>query len=150
MTVTHTASDTHQRQAMLKNLGLVLNNTSERWIAEADEALGLTYAVPDLYLFFAYIAGAAAAEQEYRDQIRQADLRTMPYKEYLLTEEWHARREAQMEADGYRCRVCNSDSSLQVHHRTYERRGCEEPGDLTTLCAECHRTFHDNRQVARY
>jgi hypothetical protein len=66
----------------------------------------------------------------------------MPYAEYLQTEEWAIKREQALVRDGYRCRLCNSKENLQVHHRTYERRGCEDLNDLTTLCDECHEHFH--------
>jgi hypothetical protein len=29
-----------------------------------------------------------------------------------------------------------------VHHRTYERFGREDTGDLTVLCRRCHTLFH--------
>jgi 5-methylcytosine-specific restriction endonuclease McrA len=70
-------------------------------------------------------------------------LHTMPYQEYLLTPEWQERRKAQLERADYRCQVCNTGKSkLHVHHRTYERRGNEAPGDLLVLCRECHELFH--------
>ena len=70
-------------------------------------------------------------------------LRTMPYKEYLQTEHWKAIRKRALDYAGHRCQLCNTGDSLQVHHRTYERRGCEEPTDVTVLCAYCHAKFHD-------
>lgn len=74
---------------------------------------------------------------------RRPDLRAMPYQDYLKTKHWQrVRREALERADG-RCQLCNSPDHLEVHHRTYERRGQEEPGDLTVLCATCHSKFHE-------
>lgn len=80
----------------------------------------------------------AASEQ------RSAQLARMPYKEYLRTDEWQTRREAALNLAEWRCQLCNAaeDAGLHVHHRTYERRGQEHPGDLTVLCAECHRRHH--------
>lgn len=78
-----------------------------------------------------------------------AKLRDMPYDEYLKTDHWLHVREAALERDGYRCRLCNSTERLNVHHRTYERRGEELPGDLTTLCQPCHESFHENGKLAR-
>ena len=60
------------------------------------------------------------------------------YHDYLLSPEWQARKVQALEAAGHRCQVCNSLDMLEVHHRTYERIGREEPGDLTVLCAICH------------
>jgi 5-methylcytosine-specific restriction endonuclease McrA len=38
--------------------------------------------------------------------------------------------------------VCNATTSLDVHHRTYERFGHEDVDDLTVLCRTCHDLFH--------
>lgn len=73
-------------------------------------------------------------------RIRQ--LVQMPYGDYLKTDEWKAKRDATVERDGGRCRLCYSEKNLQVHHRTYSRRGNEDLNDLTTLCKECHEHFH--------
>jgi hypothetical protein len=31
---------------------------------------------------------------------------------------------------------------LQVHHRTYERRGAELADDLVVVCRQCHEIHH--------
>ena len=42
--------------------------------------------------------------------------------------------------DGYRCCRCGSNEDLHVHHRTAQALGGEDnPDNLETLCAECHR-----------
>jgi hypothetical protein len=79
---------------------------------------------------------------------RAAELAAMPYPDYLQTPEWQERRKVMLKLAGYRCRVCNADKLLHVHHRTYERRGNEQPGDLIVLCDGCHKLFHDNRKLA--
>ncbi len=66
----------------------------------------------------------------------------MPYEEYLRTAYWAAKRRAAIIRAQGRCQVCNSNISLQVHHRTYERRGCEHAADLTVLCKRCHERHH--------
>jgi 5-methylcytosine-specific restriction endonuclease McrA len=42
--------------------------------------------------------------------------------------------------------VCNEEASkgkpLDVHHRTYERRGAEKAEDVIVLCRRCHELFH--------
>ena len=73
---------------------------------------------------------------------RILQLRSMPYNEYLKTREWAEKREQALERDGHRCRLCNTYDNLQVHHRTYQRRGNEDLDDLTTLCKSCHEHFH--------
>lgn len=77
------------------------------------------------------------------DKDRILRLRTMPYEEYLKTPEWTRKRERALLRDGNRCRACNSNEQLEVHHRTYARRGNEDMNDLTTLCASCHEHFHE-------
>jgi hypothetical protein len=65
----------------------------------------------------------------------------MKYSDYLKTPEWKERRETRLKRDDYKCRLCNSKSNLQVHHRTYKRIGCEHINDLTTLCQPCHALY---------
>jgi 5-methylcytosine-specific restriction endonuclease McrA len=86
-------------------------------------------------------------EREARDE-RRNQLRWMPYRQYLRTEEWRERRMQALQRAGFRCQTCNAGGRLEVHHRTYERRGAEEMSDLTVLCRGCHQNFHDNRELA--
>jgi 5-methylcytosine-specific restriction endonuclease McrA len=77
-------------------------------------------------------------------------LRRMPYKEYLQTEHWQKVRQTALDHAKHRCQLCNASERLQVHHRTYERRGCEELIDLTVLCSYCHAKHHDKlRPIAK-
>jgi len=74
--------------------------------------------------------------------LRIAIMATMPYRLYLLTEHWRRVSREAKERAGNRCQLCNSPTNIETHHRTYERRGHEEPEDLTVLCSECHGKFH--------
>jgi len=76
-------------------------------------------------------------------QRREHELRTMPYAEYLKTEHWQQLRKHMYRRAGYRCQLCNDQGRLNVHHRTYERKGCEYYSDLIVLCEACHEKFHD-------
>jgi hypothetical protein len=90
-------------------------------------------------------------------------LRTMPYEDYLRTAHWQMVSQAELQRAGYRCCLCNAagqdprqpiqrtatgglliqaHAELNVHHRTYERRGCELPDDVITLCRKCHERHH--------
>jgi replicative DNA helicase len=81
----------------------------------------------------------------------EASMNKDEYAAYRLTPRWQELRGLALERDGYRCRVCNSPERLDVHHRTYDRVGHEEVGDLTTLCDECHSRYHDeNDQSAEF
>jgi hypothetical protein len=66
----------------------------------------------------------------------------LPYPEYLQTPHWQEVREAALKAADYRCQVCYSPDKVQVHHRTYDRRGRELPSDVTVLCDTCHGLYH--------
>jgi 5-methylcytosine-specific restriction endonuclease McrA len=93
---------------------------------------------------------ARAASERAAQEERLWELRTMPYREYLLTPGWQARRLQQFKRAGYRCQVCNTNrAQLNVHHRTYERRGDESFKDLVVLCADCHTIFHQQGKLAR-
>lgn len=77
------------------------------------------------------------------------DLRTMPYPDYLKTQHWQSQRQIALQRAMRRCQVCNSTRQLEVHHRTYERKGCELPEDTTVLCKSCHSLFHEHRQLSK-
>ena len=78
-------------------------------------------------------------------EMRSIALTTMQYAEYLETWEWKAKRAQAIALAGGRCRLCNRPQDnviLNVHHRTYDRRGYEDMDDLTVLCQDCHAKFH--------
>ena len=76
-------------------------------------------------------------------------LHRMPYAMFLKTRYWQNRRNASLELAGHKCQLCNASESLQVHHRTYERRGYERDSDLIVLCKSCHQLFHDHKRISR-
>jgi hypothetical protein len=80
---------------------------------------------------------------------RLAQLKAMPYADYLKTQEWIRRRIVHLQAVDYRCQLCNGNERLQIHHRTYERLGCERWSDLLVLCGECHALFHKHRRLTQ-
>jgi 5-methylcytosine-specific restriction endonuclease McrA len=75
-------------------------------------------------------------------EARGEALKTMPYREYLRTPEWAERRRGALRRAGHTCETCGKDGALHVHHRTYERRGEENPDDLVVLCEDCHLAVH--------
>lgn len=78
-----------------------------------------------------------------RTQERRQELHAMPYQQYLLSPEWQDLRRRMLRRARYRCQVCNrAGLELNVHHRTYERRGFEELADLVVLCRDCHALYH--------
>lgn len=74
---------------------------------------------------------------------REQRLTWHEYEQYLKTDRWAKVREQALARFDWRCATCHSDEHLQVHHRTYERVGCEYLTDLTVLCRYCHRALHD-------
>jgi hypothetical protein len=90
-----------------------------------------------------------AIVQERLAALRTAELKAMDYARYLESPEWLETRARVLILAGRRCQVCNAgDVTLNVHHRTYERRGHEADGDLIVLCAGCHGLFHQARKLA--
>lgn len=73
---------------------------------------------------------------------RARELHVMPYPKYLETPEWRLRSTQIKASSGLRCAACGSETRLQVHHLTYDRRGYERPSDLLTLCRPCHKLVH--------
>jgi len=73
---------------------------------------------------------------------RLENLRRLPYAEYLKSDHWQEVRRQKLRSAGYHCQLCNQPGVLDVHHRTYERLGCERSSDLIVLCRDCHTTFH--------
>lgn len=64
------------------------------------------------------------------------------YSAYLRSPFWQQKREAAFREYGRHCNRCGSLTSLQVHHKTYERLGCERIEDLEVLCETCHKLEH--------
>lgn len=72
------------------------------------------------------------------------------YLQYLKSYDWQVKRQRALKSAGYRCQVCNSEMSLEVHHRTYDNIGDEQPSDLTVLCDPCHELFSKRRPDRPY
>lgn len=69
-------------------------------------------------------------------------LRALSYADYLGTAHWHFVRRRTLKQAGYRCQLCNAQVKLDVHHKTYERLGDEDPDDTIAICRKCHRRHH--------
>jgi hypothetical protein len=114
-------------------------------------------------MWFVYANGDAMAEfgdhfdwrdnpkhvlRKYLDQ-QAENLKTMAYKSYLRTPHWRSVRQSAIERHGNKCQICNSGKKLEVHHRTYQRRGEELPEDVVVLCDSCHDIFHTNGKLVK-
>jgi 5-methylcytosine-specific restriction endonuclease McrA len=93
---------------------------------------------------------AAVGRQWAQDDedARVAELRQLPYADYLKSQHWLQRRMSAMVRPGA-CQVCGSPKDLDVHHNTYANLGREKEEDLTVLCRDCHRLFHENKKLAQ-
>ncbi len=70
------------------------------------------------------------------------------YHEYIKSASWREKAMAAKERAGWRCQVCNKhkrETTLDAHHRTYERLGYELPEDITVLCRDCHELYELNK-----
>lgn len=68
-------------------------------------------------------------------------LTDMPYDLYLESDHWKALRTKAIAHYGDTCVLCDR-KPVQVHHRTYARRGFEQLTDLIVLCDDCHSRYH--------
>lgn len=82
---------------------------------------------------------------------RSRVLRRARYGEWMRSGEWLARRQDWHRAwsAAHRaepaCAVCEAPWSLRhgdLHHRSYDRLGCETVSDLVPLCRGCHDDLH--------
>ena len=69
-------------------------------------------------------------------------LKWMSYTEYLKSNHWINLRNRFLKYSNNKCGICQSQQKLQVHHRTYKNKGCEEYKDLIVLCKKCHELYH--------
>ena len=71
----------------------------------------------------------------------------IPYHQYLASDAWREKREYMLRRAGHRCQVCNAQTRLDIHHRTYKRFGEEHPDDLLALCRSCHDLFQQQGKI---
>ncbi len=72
------------------------------------------------------------------------EIARIDYARYLQTEHWQAVRKARNRRANYRCEKCKADNPRpRVHHRSYERIGCELLEDVISYCNKCHESEHD-------
>jgi hypothetical protein len=88
------------------------------------------------------ISAALTRDFRFPSERRIAELRSLPYAEYLQTAEWRGRRDERIRLASFRCERCQAKRDLQVHHVRYERLGAELDTDLEVLCRTCHEGHH--------
>lgn len=60
------------------------------------------------------------------------------YEKHLRSARWKNMRNDFFRLRGRRCEHCGSTCNLELHHKTYDRLGCELTTDLEILCLDCH------------
>ena len=78
------------------------------------------------------------------------DTAEMDYDEYMASDDWKRKRRQVIERAQYRCERCGVSrriTPLDVHHKTYERFGCEFISDLEALCRNCHNAADAKRRT---
>jgi hypothetical protein len=61
------------------------------------------------------------------------------YMERINSFAWQGLRMRLLKERNYTCDRCKKRTQpLQLHHKTYERLGCERDDDLAVLCIPCH------------
>lgn len=80
-------------------------------------------------------------EWEIKDYVNNQ----MTYKRYLMTPYWQLVSNLARKKAKYKCQLCGSKESLNVHHKTYKHKGFEimNTDDLIILCQDCHQKFHE-------
>jgi hypothetical protein len=63
------------------------------------------------------------------------------YLDYLASEHWDQRRKRSFGIAKGICAGCGRKAE-HIHHRTYDRIGCERDTDLVAVCHDCHRDIH--------
>lgn len=86
-------------------------------------------------------------EQQADEKIQEV-VRSLSYSDFLKTPYWDGVRNYKLRRSGYKCELCSSNKTLNVHHKTYENHGLEHlrsiaNKDLIVLCKDCHYKFHD-------
>ena len=74
-----------------------------------------------------------------QEKARLAQLRSMPYEDYLQTPEWQGVQKAALKRAANTCQGCKADNvPLSVYHTSYENLGCEQEDDVIVLCEACY------------
>ena len=69
--------------------------------------------------------------------------------DYMWSSQWKERKKFIHQRDRV-CQMCGSNSSLEVHHITYERLWYENSEDLVLLCRHCHQNVHDRHGYGKH
>jgi len=114
-----------------------------------------------------YIKQYLAIDRSWKDGIKQYErfkiinspvssepevikyIKEMNYQDFLQTLYWKTIAQQVRYKANFRCQLCNAENGIYVHHSTYDIHGAESSNldKLLTLCSDCHKTFHEEREV---
>lgn len=73
------------------------------------------------------------------------------YEIYLKSNHWKRMKKRTIYLDKYKCRACGTAgtcvSDLHTHHINYDNFGKENAEDLCILCASCHVSEHEAKEL---
>jgi hypothetical protein len=70
------------------------------------------------------------------------------YNERINSEAWRDLKRGIISERGEACERCGTTGTLHLHHKNYERLGCERTDDLELLCPGCHADADEERAKA--
>jgi hypothetical protein len=70
------------------------------------------------------------------------------YHDYLNTPVWKNKRQKILERDNWLCQGCLEKKATDVHHLTYANIYNELMFQLISLCKECHKRIHADKEAA--
>ncbi len=85
-----------------------------------------------------------------REKARLAQLRSMPYEDYLQTPEWQEVQKAALQRAGNQCQGCKAENvTLSAYHTSYDHLGCEQEDDAIVLCEACYERLSHYGKLAQ-
>lgn len=78
--------------------------------------------------------------------IKSKEVYKSEYHEYLSTDMWNNKRQNILERDNNTCQICGKMAEC-VHHLTYANVYHEYNFELISLCNDCHKTYHQDKNT---
>lgn len=69
------------------------------------------------------------------------------YNEYLKTSKWNSIRLQVLKRDKFICQGCLNAKAVQVHHQNYNNLFDELLFQLISLCVDCHKKLHPDKDM---
>lgn len=69
------------------------------------------------------------------------------YNIYLQSEKWQNKRQLVFKRDSHTCQCCLVNPAKQVHHLNYTHVFNEPAFDLISVCDDCHKQIHNEKDL---